>query len=157
VSGAGEREPAFSHSRGDARGACIFCKIIAREAPAQWVHEDESTVSFMDLFPASRGHLLVVPKRHFSDILGADEVSLARVIAASRRLALAMKRALAPDGIGVHQLNGAAAGQTVFHYHMHLIPRRMGDPIGFHGRMRAEANELAEVAESIARALAEVV
>jgi histidine triad (HIT) family protein len=154
VSETGEREPAFS--RGAARGGCVFCKIIAGDAPAQRVHEDASTLSFMDLFPASRGHLLVVPKRHFSDILGADEASLVGVIAASRRLALAMKRALAPDGIGVHQLNGAAAGQTIFHYHMHLIPRRMGDPIGFHGRVRADANELAEVAAAIARALGEV-
>jgi histidine triad (HIT) family protein len=109
----------------------------------------------MDLFPASRGHLLVVPKRHFSDILGADEASLVAVIAASRRLALAIERALAPDGIGVHQLNGAAAGQTVFHYHMHLIPRRMGDPIGFHGRKMGDAKELAEIAAAIARAFGE--
>jgi histidine triad (HIT) family protein len=135
---------------------CIFCKIVAGEAPAQRVHEDAWTVSFMDLFPASRGHLLVVPKRHFSDILGADEESLVRVIVNSRRIALALKRALAPDGIGVHQLNGAAAGQTVFHYHMHLIPRRMGDPIGFHGRSRAEPGELAEVAAEISAALREL-
>ncbi len=135
---------------------CIFCRIVAGDAPAQRVHEDELTVTFMDLFPASRGHLLIVPKRHFSDIRGADDASLARVIANSRRIALALQRALGPDGIGVHQLNGAAAGQTVFHYHMHLIPRRMGDPIGFHGRNRAEESELAEVATEISRALAEV-
>jgi histidine triad (HIT) family protein len=135
---------------------CTFCRIVARDTPAQRVHEDELTVSFMDLFPASRGHLLIVPKRHFDDLLGADEASLVRVIANSRRIALALKRALGPDGIGVHQLNGAAAGQTVFHYHMHLIPRRMGDPLGFHGRQRAEESELAEVAAEIARALAEI-
>ncbi|MBM4384375.1 MAG: HIT family protein [Deltaproteobacteria bacterium] len=132
---------------------CIFCKIVAGLAPAARVHEDELTVSFMDLFPASRGHLLVVPKRHFSDILGADEASLVRVAANSRRIALALKRALAPDGIGVHQLNGAAAGQTVFHYHMHLIPRRMGDPLGLHGRRQASELELAEVAALISEAL----
>jgi histidine triad (HIT) family protein len=138
------------------RHACIFCQIIAGDAPAQRVHEDELTVSFLDLFPARAGHLLVVPKRHFSDILSADEPSLMRVIANSRRLALALMRALAPDGIGVHQLNGAAAGQTVFHYHMHLIPRRTGDPTGYHGRRMAEASELAEVAARIASALGEV-
>ena len=125
-------------------------------APAQWVHEDELTVTIMDLFPASRGHLLIVPKRHFADILGADEPSLVRVIENSRRIALALKRALRPDGIGVHQLNGAAAGQTVFHYHMHLIPRRSGDPIGFHGRKMGEPSELARVAAQISRALAEI-
>ncbi len=135
---------------------CIFCKIVAGSAPAQRVHEDDLTLTFMDLYPASRGHLLVVPKRHFSDLLGADEASLVRVIANSRRIALAMKAALAPDGIGVHQLNGAAAGQTVFHYHMHLIPRRTGDPIGFHGRRMAETRELEEVAAEIASALAQI-
>ena len=135
---------------------CVFCKIIAGSAPAERVHEDELSVSFMDLFPASRGHLLVVPKRHFSDILGADEASLVRVIVNSRRLALALRRALSPDGIGVHQLNGAAAGQTIFHYHMHLIPRRTGDPITFHGRRMAEPGELAEVAAQIAAALREI-
>jgi histidine triad (HIT) family protein len=135
---------------------CIFCKIVAGSAPAQRVHEDELTVSFMDLFPASPGHLLVVPKRHFSDLLGADEASLARVMGNSRRLALALRRALSPDGIGVHQLNGAAAGQTIFHYHMHLIPRRTGDPITFHGRRMAEPAELAEVAARVASALREV-
>lgn len=136
---------------------CIFCKIVAGAVPAHRVHEDELTVSFMDIMPASRGHLLVVPKRHFSDLLEADEAALLRVIANSRRIALALKRALAPDGIGVHQLNGAAAGQTVFHYHMHLIPRRTGDPIGFHGRALAAPGELAEVAAQIAAALREVV
>jgi histidine triad (HIT) family protein len=143
-------------SRADSAADCIFCKIISGKAPAQRVHEDELTVAFMDLFPASPGHLLIVPKRHFADLLGADEASLVRVIANSRRIARAMERALGPDGIGVHQLNGAAAGQTVFHYHVHLIPRRLGDPIGFHGRRRAGESELAEVAARLARALGEI-
>ncbi len=145
-----------SQSFSAARGDCFFCGIVAGEAAAQRVHEDELTITFMDLYPASRGHLLIVPKRHFSDIIGADDAALVRVIVNSRRIALAQKRALGPDGIGVHQLNGAAAGQTVFHYHMHLIPRRMGDPIGFHGRSKAEEGELAGVAAEIARALAEI-
>jgi histidine triad (HIT) family protein len=79
-----------------------------------------------------------------------------RVIANCRRIAHALKRALEPDGIGVHQLNGAAAGQTVFHYHMHLIPRHMGHPIGFHGRRLASETELAEVAARIQEALARI-
>lgn len=135
---------------------CIFCEIVAGRAPAERVHEDELTLTFMDLFPAKRGHLLVVPKRHYADLLGADDASLQRVIANSRRIALAISRALAPDGIGVHQLNGAAAGQTIFHYHMHLIPRHAGDPITFHGRRRAEPSELAETAQRIAAALREI-
>jgi histidine triad (HIT) family protein len=136
--------------------SCIFCRIIAGDAPCERVHEDELTLTFMDLFPASPGHLLVVPKRHYDDLLGADDASLARVIANSRRIAHALTRALGPDGIGVHQLNGAAAGQTIFHYHMHLIPRRRGDPLGFHGRQRANPVELRELAARIAEALVRV-
>jgi len=133
---------------------CIFCRIIAGEAPAHLVHEDELTLTFMDLFPVGQGHLLVVPKRHYENIFEADEESLRAVMANSRRLAHAQRRALAPDGIGVHQLNGAAAGQTVFHYHMHLIPRNQGDPIALHGRTKGEDAELAAVAGRIRGELA---
>ncbi len=132
---------------------CIFCRIVRGEAFCARVHEDELTLAFMDLSPVSRGHLLIVPKRHFSDLLDADEESLVRVMANSRRIAHALKRALGPDGIGVHQLNGAAAGQSVFHYHMHLIPRHQGDPIAFHGRRRVSDAELAAVAALVAGAL----
>jgi histidine triad (HIT) family protein len=135
---------------------CVFCQIVAGDSPAERVHEDELVVSFLDIFPASRGHLLVVPKRHFEDILGADEPSLLRVAVVSRRIALAMKRALRPDGIGIHQLNGAAAGQTIFHYHAHLIPRRQGDPITLHGRTRADRSDLAAVASQLSAALREI-
>lgn len=134
-------------------GDCIFCKIVAGLAPAHRVHEDDLTVSFLDIKPASRGHVLVVPKRHFADVFGADEESLLRVMANSRRIAHALKGALAPDGLAVHQLNGAAAGQSVFHYHVHLIPRRIGDSSGLHGRALMPASELAETAARIAAAL----
>jgi histidine triad (HIT) family protein len=107
----------------------------------------------MDIQPVGDGHLLVVPKSHYENLLEADEESLLAVMSLSRRLAHALKRALAPDGIGVHQLNGAAAGQTVFHYHMHLIPRKHGDPIAFHGRTPGDPARLAENARRIAAAL----
>lgn len=107
----------------------------------------------MDIAPVGDGHLLVIPKRHYENLLEADEASLLAVMSVSRRLALALKRALSPDGIGVHQLNGAAAGQTVFHYHMHLIPRKHGDPIAVHGRTAGDPARLAENARRIAEAL----
>ena len=132
---------------------CIFCAIIAGTAPAERVYEDEQVIAFMDIAPVGDGHLLVVPKRHYESLLEADEASLLAVMGVSRRLAHALKRALAPDGIGVHQLNGAAAGQTVFHYHMHLIPRNHGDPIAFHGRKAGDPARLAENARRIAAAL----
>ncbi len=134
--------------------ACIFCEIVRGDATCFRVYEDELALVFMDAFPVGDGHLLIVPKRHYENLFEVDEASLQRVVGHSRRLALALRRALSPDGIAVHQLNGAAAGQTVFHYHMHLIPRRHGDPLGFHGRRRADPAELREVAERIAEALA---
>jgi histidine triad (HIT) family protein len=134
--------------------SCIFCKIVAGDAPAHRVHEEALVVSFMDIAPVGDGHLLIVPKAHSENLLDTDPAALAAVMDASSRLAHALKRALAPDGIGVHQLNGAAAGQTVFHYHMHLIPRNHGDPIAFHGRKAGDPARLAENARKIAAALA---
>jgi histidine triad (HIT) family protein len=137
-----------------ASASCIFCRIVAAEAPAHFVHEDDLVVSFMDIAPVGDGHLLIVPKAHSENVLDTEPAALAAVMAASRRLAHALKRALGCDGIGVHQLNGAAAGQTVFHYHMHLIPRNQGDPIAFHGRKPGDPLLLAENARKIAAALA---
>jgi histidine triad (HIT) family protein len=136
--------------------ACVFCRIIGGDAPAERVYEDEQVLAFMDIVPVGDGHLLVVPKPHYENLLEADEASLLAVMSASRRLARALKRALSPDGIGVYQLNGAAAGQTVFHYHMHLIPRNHGDPIAFHGRKAGDPARLAENARRIAAALREL-
>jgi len=129
---------------------------VAGGAPAERVYEDDRVLAFMDIQPVGDGHLLVVPKRDNENLLEADEPSLLAVMSVSRRLAHALKRALSPDGIGVHQLNGAAAGQTVFHYHMHLIPRNHGDPIAFHGRKAGDPARLAENARCIAAALREL-
>lgn len=133
---------------------CIFCSIVAGNAPCHRVYEDAIVLAFMDIFPVGDGHLLVIPKRHYETLLEADEESMLAVMSASRRIAQAIQRALRPDGIGVHQLNGAAAGQTVFHYHMHLIPRMHGDPIAFHGRKAGDPKRLAENARRVAAALA---
>jgi histidine triad (HIT) family protein len=94
---------------------------------------------------------LIIPKAHCDDIFGADRRSARGD--RSREVAHAIGRVLAPDGLGVFQLNGAAAGQTVFHYHMHLIPRKHGDPIAFHGRKAGDPARLAENARRIAAAL----
>jgi histidine triad (HIT) family protein len=110
----------------------------------------------MDLFPVGPGHLLVVPREHAVDVFETDEATLTAVMRNARRLAHALRRAFEPDGIGIHQLNGAAAGQTVFHYHLHLIPRMLGDPPGLHGRVQADPALLAEHAGRIAEALATV-
>src|SRR5262245_51394144 len=106
---------------------CIFCRIVSGEAPAARVHEDALTLTFMDLFPVTRGHTLIITKEHCDNIFEASATALAAVASISRRVALAIRKELAPEGLGVFQLNGAAAGQTVFHYHMHLIPRAPGE------------------------------
>jgi len=134
---------------------CIFCKIVAGDAPAYVVHEDERTLAFMDLFPVADGHVLVIPKAHCSNLLDAELEDLRAVAAHSRSVARAIRGVLAPDGIGTFQLNGAAAGQTVFHYHLHLIPRRAGEGLQIHGRGQGDPARLAEVAARLAAAVAE--
>ncbi len=133
---------------------CIFCKIVGGEAPADRVYEDERTLIFMDLFPVADGHTLVIPKAHCRNLLEAEEQDLEAVIVNSRRLAHAIREIFEPDGIGVFQLNGAAAGQTVFHYHMHLIPRMQGDALQIHSRTRGDPERLAETARRLAAVIA---
>jgi histidine triad (HIT) family protein len=108
---------------------CIFCKIVAGELPSQRVDEDELTVAFMDLNPATRGHALVVPRRHAGDLLEIDGVDLAATILAAQRLARRAVPALGADGVNLINSCGADAWQTVFHLHVHVIPRYKGDPL----------------------------
>jgi histidine triad (HIT) family protein len=132
---------------------CIFCKIVRGEAPAHRVCEDERTLVFMDIFPVTDGHTLVITKDHFENVFEADEDALAAIARTSHRVAAAIRSELAPDGLMVFQLNGAAAGQTVFHYHMHLMPRTNGEPLALHTRVPGVATRLAEIAAKLSRAL----
>jgi histidine triad (HIT) family protein len=108
---------------------CIFCRIVAGELPATIVDEDERTIAFMDINPATRGHALVVPRVHAPDLLSIDPHELAAVASAAQRLATLAKERLKADGINVINSCGAAAWQTVFHFHLHVIPRYAGDPM----------------------------
>jgi histidine triad (HIT) family protein len=108
---------------------CLFCKIVARELPAQIVDEDELTVSFMDINPATRGHALVVPRNHRTNILEADDEDLAATVLAARRLAQRITERLGADGVNLLNSCGRAAWQTVFHLHLHVIPRYADDPL----------------------------
>jgi histidine triad (HIT) family protein len=132
---------------------CIFCKIVRGEIPAIKVHEDELTLSFMDIQPASPGHLLVISKTHAANLLDLAEVDLLAVTRATQRLARAAQKALEPDGIRINQFNGTAAGQSVFHYHVHVIPVWEGRKIGSHGRAPANPEELTALAGKIRQAL----
>lgn len=136
-----------------AKPDCIFCAIVAGRAPAARIAESAHALAFLDLFPAAEGHALVIPKVHYENLFESDEETLPDVHLLARRVALAMRRALAPDGMMVFQLNGAAAGQTVFHYHAHLLPRTAGSELRIHGRKKADESRLSELAARIAAAL----
>jgi histidine triad (HIT) family protein len=109
--------------------ACLFCKIVAGEIPATVIASDDRTVSFMDINPATRGHALVVPRDHVRDLHEIAPDELAAVAAAGRRLAGRARDALGADGVNLLNSCGAAAWQTVFHFHLHVIPRYAGDPL----------------------------
>jgi histidine triad (HIT) family protein len=108
---------------------CIFCKIVAGELPATIVEEDERTISFMDIAPATRGHALVIPREHSPDLMSVDGEDLQAVALASRQLAERAIAKLGADGVNLINSCGAAAWQTVFHYHVHVIPRYYDDPL----------------------------
>ena len=129
----------------------IFAKILRGEMPAVRVFEDEHVLAFMDVFPQSRGHVLVIPKRGTARNLLEVEVDvLVHLMAGVQRVARAVRAALSPDGIVVSQFNGSVAGQTVYHLHVHIIPRWEGVALGRHGGGMADMAELRDLADQIA-------
>jgi histidine triad (HIT) family protein len=108
---------------------CLFCKIVAGSIPSTQVDEDERTLAFMDINPASRGHALVIPKAHAADLLDIDPADLAACARAAQRLARRLPSALGADGVNLLNSCKPAAWQTVFHFHIHVIPRYEGDPL----------------------------
>jgi histidine triad (HIT) family protein len=129
---------------------CLFCKIIAGEIPSTRIYEDERTVAFMDINPATRGHLLVVPREHTRDLLSVGPEDLAAVAATAQKLAKVVPERLGADGVNLLNSCGRAAWQTVFHFHLHLIPRYAGDPLRL--PWTPEPGDRDEIAEA-ARAL----
>jgi histidine triad (HIT) family protein len=129
---------------------CLFCKIIAGELPGRIIAEDERTVAFMDINPATRGHALVVPRRHATDLLDIDREDLAATVLAAQRVARRATERLGADGVNLINSCGRAAWQTVFHFHVHVIPRYVDDPLrlpwtpapGDSGEIAAAAAEL---------------
>jgi len=134
---------------------CIFCRIASGEAPAHRVYEDEDTLVFMDIRPVAEGHTLIITKQHFENLFEATPEAMARVARISVRVARAIREVLEPDGVFVAQTNGAAAGQTVFHYHLHLIPRTTGGDARIHGRLPATPAQLDSLADRLQAALGE--
>jgi histidine triad (HIT) family protein len=129
---------------------CIFCKIAAGELHSEIVQEDEHTVAFMDINPWTRGHALVIPRNHSPNLYEVGEDDLRRTSSAAKQLALRMRERLACDGVNLLNASEPAAWQTVFHFHMHVIPRYDDDPLQLPVRPRQAAQEeLAEVAAEI--------
>jgi histidine triad (HIT) family protein len=120
---------------------CIFCKIVAGELPATRIDEDERTVAFMDIAPWTRGHALVVPKAHATDLGEIGEEDLTAVAAMARRIALRQKERLGAEGVNLLNAFGAAAWQTVFHFHLHVIPRYADDGMQLPARPGAGGGE----------------
>ncbi|HEV2517256.1 MAG TPA: HIT family protein [Devosia sp.] len=132
----------------------IFNKIIKGEIPSHKVYEDADVLVMMDIFPQSKGHVLIIPKAASRNLLDADPAVLARTFPQVQRIARAAQKALNPDGIRVVQFNEAPAGQSVFHLHFHVIPVYEGEELGRHGQGKADDAELAAQAKAIAAALA---
>lgn len=108
---------------------CIFCKLANGDIPTNAVYEDDVVKAIFDLSPASKGHIIILPKKHFDDIFSMDEESAAHVFKIAAKLAKAVKKALNCDGLNILQNNGEIAGQTVFHFHIHIIPRYENDSV----------------------------
>jgi histidine triad (HIT) family protein len=132
---------------------CIFCKVLAGELPATIVDEDERTISFMDIAPATRGHALVIPRAHSADLLSVEQDDLAAAALAAQRLARRMKERLKADGVNLLNSCGAVAFQTVFHFHLHVIPRYEGDSLRLPWVPAAgDPQEIAAAAQELGRA-----
>lgn len=127
----------------------VFARILRGELPSTKVYEDDRTLAFLDIMPSARGHTLVIPKESAQTILDLSAAGASALIITTQRIARAVKKALACDGIMLVQLNGAAAGQSVAHVHFHVLPREHGLDLNLHGRIKADLRDLEVVAARI--------
>jgi histidine triad (HIT) family protein len=129
---------------------CVFCKIAAGSIPCIKLCEDEGTMAFMDINPANEGHCLVIPKAHFPTLFVLAPEALAATGNTVLKVAKAVQAALIPDGLNLLQANGPGAGQSVFHFHVHVLPRRHGDSLSINWTPKpGDRGRIAEVAEKI--------
>lgn len=127
----------------------IFAKILRGEAPCVKVYEDDDTFAFMDIMPQAEGHVLVIPKTEACDMMDLNEEMTQKLIVTVQKIARAVKSAIGCPGVMLAQLNGAAAGQTVFHTHVHIIPRYDGVDLGIHATDMVDPSELEKLAQKI--------
>ena len=133
---------------------CPFCNIVSGKTPASIIYEDASVLAFMDANPANIGHTLVIPKEHWKNIYEIPEKILTEVATVVKRISSAVKKTVSAEGISIIQLNGRAAGQSVMHFHVHVMPRFRGDYIVRHNVLeKPERSELDEIAQKIQKNL----
>jgi len=133
----------------------IFARIIRGEAPCFKIYEDDDVLAFLDLYPQSQGHTLVIPKRSAAvNVLDVDTGALCQVMTVAQRLTRAIVAELEPDGVQLAQFNGAAAGQTMFHLHVHIVPRYRGQGMGIHAAREADRGELQALQARLVQRLA---
>ena len=141
------RDPSFNED-------CIFCKIVAREAEATIVYEDPETLSFLDVHPLNPGHTLVIPKKHYANMLEMPTDEAGRVFATVAKVMKSVRKVSGADGISVGQSNGKAASQEVFHMHVHIIPRFNHEMMtGFPNRKQTHRTELDDIGKRIRKAI----
>ena len=129
---------------------CIFCKIVAGEIPCFKLHEDDATLAFMDINPASEGHALVIPKEHAADVHAVSEAAIAATVVTAKKVATAIEKTLHPGGMNLVQCNGPAAAQSVMHFHMHVLPRSDNDGLALNWRLQpGDMDAIGALAERI--------
>lgn len=134
----------------------IFAKMLRGEIPCHKLYEDEDTLAFLDIMPRSEGHTLVVTKEKARNLFDVSPEALAKLMAVVQRLAPRIKEAVGAEGVLIQQFNEAAAGQTVFHLHVHIVPRKEGEPLKPHAGRAEDQAKLAATAEKIRKELAAV-
>jgi histidine triad (HIT) family protein len=137
-------------------GNCIFCAIVEGRAPAEIVYEDETTLAFMDINPANRGHTLIIPRQHAMDLSDIGQEAAAAVMRTAVHVAGAIRECLSPDGLNLFHASGRAAFQSVFHFHVHIVPRWWGDALMLPWRpTRGDPSAIRSVAAQIREHLQE--
>jgi len=133
---------------------CIFCKIVAGEIDSIPVYEDTNSLAFMDINPIAFGHTLIIPKRRWQNLYEVPDDQLAHVSTTAKRIATAINKALAPDGVSLVQANGKGAAQSVMHFHMHIIPRTLGDDLKINWKLNpGNPDQIRSAAQRIIREL----
>ena len=132
---------------------CIFCKIVKGKIPCQKIYENDKVFAFLDIMPIHKGHTLVIPKEHHETLLDMPDDTLAELAKVAKKVSKAVKKATGADGFNIGQNNGAAAGQAVFHFHLHVIPRFNGDGLKNWPHKKVPEEDMKQIHEDIKNSL----